>query len=259
MLRVAGVEIAEHVAHVGLGRGDLDLHDGLEQARAGLARGQAQSLADRGFLSRGRGGVGPVLDAGDHHLDVLEGIALGARAHGLGGALQRGLEDRARRLRDPGRARHLLGRRDGQLDHVAAAARAGGHAHAGLTEQRLVLDLALEARLGLGRAGQGLAVHDLRPADVGLDAVLAAQAVDHDVEVKLAHAADDGLSGLGILAEAEGRILVGQLGQTEVQPLLLGLGLGLDGARDDRLVRVDAAEQDGRLGRVQRCRRCPRP
>jgi hypothetical protein len=30
----------------------------------------------------------------------------------------------------------------------------------------------------------------------------------------------------------------------------LGLGLRLDGARDDRLVHVDAAEQDGRLGRV---------
>jgi hypothetical protein len=32
--------------------------------------------------------------------------------------------------------------------------------------------------------------------------------------------------------------------------LLFGLGLGLDGARDDGLVRLDAAKQDGRLGRV---------
>ena len=137
-----------------------------------------------------------------------------------------------------------------QLHHVATAARAGGHAHAGLTEKGLVVDLAFETRLGLGRAGQGFPVHDLRPAHGGFHAVLAAQAIRHDVEVKLAHAADDGLSGLGILAEAEGRIFVGQLGQAEVEPFLFGLGLGLDGAGDDRLVRLDAAKQDGRLGRV---------
>jgi hypothetical protein len=99
-----------------------------------------------------------------------------------------------------------------ELHHVAAAARASGHAHARLSEQGFVVDLAFETRLGLGRAGQGFAVHDLRPAHGGIHAVLAAQAIRHDVEVKLAHAADDGLPGLGILAEAEGRIFVGQLG-----------------------------------------------
>jgi hypothetical protein len=36
-LRPAGVEVAEHVPDVGLGAADLDAHDGLEQARAGLA------------------------------------------------------------------------------------------------------------------------------------------------------------------------------------------------------------------------------
>ena len=39
-------------------------------------------------------------------------------------------------------------------------------------------------------------VGDLRLADVGLDLELALHAVDEDVEVELAHAADDGLAGL---------------------------------------------------------------
>ena len=42
----------------------------------------------------------------------------------------------------------------------------------------------------------GLPVGDLRLADVGLDLELATHAVDEDVEVELAHAADDGLAGL---------------------------------------------------------------
>ena len=61
-----------------------------------------------------------------------------------------------------------------------------------------------------------------------LDAVLAPHAVDDDVEVQLAHAADDCLPGLRVLVAAEGRILVDQLGQREVELLLLRLRLGLD-------------------------------
>src|SRR5262249_37644216 len=81
----------------------------------------------------------------------------------------------------------------------------------------------------------------------GLHAVFAAQAVHDDVEVQLAHAADDHLAGLDVFAEAESRVLVGELPQAEVQLLLLGLSLGLDGARDHRLVDVDALEDDGGL------------
>src|SRR3990170_1383776 len=76
-----------------------------------------------------------------------------------------------------------------------------------------------------------------------------AQAVDDDLEVQLAHAADDGLPGLGVLVDAEGRILLDHLGQAEVEPLLLRQGLGLDGGGDHRLVGVDGLEQGrGRLG-----------
>src|SRR4029079_15758314 len=67
-----------------------------------------------------------------------------------------------------------LGRR-GVDDRVAVLAAASGLAH------ELALDL-------LDRAPEGLAVGDLRPADVRVDLELAHQAVDDDLEVELAHA-----------------------------------------------------------------------
>jgi hypothetical protein len=96
----------------------------------------------------------------------------------------------------------------------------------------------------VGLAQHGLAVHHLRLADVGGDAVLAAHAVDDDLEVQLAHAPDDGLAGVGVLLDAEGRILVDHLGQREVEPLLGGVVLGLDRLRDHGLVGVDPLEED---------------
>src|SRR5690606_37843527 len=63
----------------------------------------------------------------------------------------------------------------------------------------------------LDLAADRLAVGDLRLADVRLDLELATHAVHEDVEVELAHAADDGLTGLVVLADAEGRVLLGEL------------------------------------------------
>ena len=74
----------------------------------------------------------------------------------------------------------------------------------------------------------GLAIRHLRLADVGLDFVLAHHAVDDDFEVQLAHAGDDGLSGVGIGVNLEGGIFLGQLGERHAHLFLVGLGLGLD-------------------------------
>ena len=101
----------------------------------------------------------PVID----DLDVLDGIALRARAHRLARAFH------APRRGWPAASRGSSARRasaraadDGQPDHVAgcragAAPRARGRGRTASRPRR-----ALEARLGLGRLGQGLAV--ARPA-----------------------------------------------------------------------------------------------
>ena len=55
-----------------------------------------------------------------------------------------------------------------------------------------------------------LAVGDLRPADVGVDLELAQHAVDDHLEVELAHAVDQGLAGLLVGLDLEGRVLLGE-------------------------------------------------
>jgi hypothetical protein len=73
---------------------------------------------------------------------------------------------------------------------------------AGLADE-LALDL-------LDRPAEGLAIGDLRAADVRVDRELTQETVDDDLEVELAHAGDQGLAGLVVGADAEGRILLGE-------------------------------------------------
>jgi hypothetical protein len=61
-----------------------------------------------------------------------------------------------------------------------------------------------------GVLANGLAIRHLRLADVGFDFVLAHHAVDDDLEMQLAHAADDGLSAVGIGVNLESRVFLGQ-------------------------------------------------
>src|SRR5205823_5567510 len=58
------------------------------------------------------------------------------------------------------------------------------------------------------RATQRLAVGHLRLADVRLDAELALHAVDQHLEVQLAHARDDRLTGLLVRVDTERRVLL---------------------------------------------------
>lgn len=98
----------------------------------------------------------------------------------------------------------------------------------------------------LDRLADGLAVRHLRLADVGLDLELALHAVDQDVEVELAHTADDGLAGLLVELDREGRVLFGELLDRGAELLLVGLGLRLDRDVDDRVREAHGLEHDGR-------------
>ncbi len=128
----------------------------------------------------------------------------------------------------------LLVRLDRELD-AGELARAAG--------------LLLVGVVDLGLLRHGLAISDLRRADIGLDLELTAHAIDDDVEMQLAHALDDGLAGLVIDRDAERRIFLGETVQRHAELLLVALGLGLDGDLDDRLRELHAL-QDHRLVRI---------
>src|SRR5438132_9814990 len=95
------------------------------------------------------------------------------------------------------------------------------------------------------RAPDRLFVGDLWLALVGVDAELAQQPVDDDLEVELAHAFDDRLAGLVVGMDLESRVLLRQSLQGYPQLVLVSLGLGLDRDRDDRLGEDDRLQQIG--------------
>ncbi len=90
----------------------------------------------------------------------------------------------------------------------------------------------------------GFAVGDLRLAGVGLDLEFADHAVPDDFEVQLAHAGDDGLAGLFVGEDAEGRVFLGEALKRVGHLLLVELGLRLDGHADDGIGERRRFEQD---------------
>src|SRR5215471_17022549 len=220
-LAAAAVQVADHVAHVVLGRRDLDAHHRLEQHRTRLRGGLLEGHR-AGDLEGELRGVhlmeGPV---GQRHLDV-DHREPGQHAE-LGGFLAPGVHRRDVLPRDAA-AGHLV------LELIAAAVTAGrlqvdDHAAelAGTTGLLLVRVLDL-----LDLPGDGLPVGDLRAADVGLDPELAPHPVDQHLEVQFAHARDDRLPGLLVGPDLEGRVLLGQPLDGGAQLLLVTLGPRLD-------------------------------
>ena len=128
----------------------------------------------------------------------------------------------------------LFGRRLEVDHHVAELAATAGLAH------EAALDL-------LDPLADRLAVGDLRAADVGVDLELAQHPVDDHLEVQLAHAVDQGLAGLLVGLDLEGRVLLGEAGERGAQLLLVGLRLRLDRDRDHRLGELDRLQLDRRV------------
>src|SRR4051794_26710817 len=103
-----------------------------------------------------------------------------------------------------GLAHALLDRRDIFLGDVAAldlvdeldaaATLARLQRHLDLAELAGAARLLLVGVSELDRTRQGLAISDLRSADIGLDLELALHAVDEDLKVELAHPFDDRLA-----------------------------------------------------------------
>src|SRR6478735_6385257 len=184
-LSATRVDVADHVTHEVLGRDHLDGHERLHEDRV-RTTGRVLERHRTGDLERELGGVDVVVLAvleGD--LDVDHRVAGDdAELHGL---LATGVDLRDVLARDAATG-------DG-VDELVAATTVGVDARGGLDADDDAGVLAGATRLLLvgvldllDRLADGLAVGDLRLADVGLDVELAAHAVDQDVEVELAHA-----------------------------------------------------------------------
>ena len=89
-----------------------------------------------------------------------------------------------------------------------------------------------------------LSVRDLRLTDVALDFELAPHAIDDDLEMQLAHSADQRLAGFLVRGHAERRIFHRQALKRVAELFLIGLGLGLDRDRDHRLGKFHFLEKN---------------
>ena len=234
-LAAAGVDVADDGAHVILGRSDADLHDGLEQGRAGLGHGLLEGHA-AAYLEGVLTGVDLVEGTVDERgLDVDDLIA----------AEDAGLHRTLDTLIHTGDI--LLGDRaavDVVHELVALAGLVGFDGELDVRELAAAAGLAHKARVDGGGLGDGLLVGDLGLADVGLDLELTQQPVDDDLQVQLAHAGDDGLTGLLVGVGLEGRVFLGELREGYGHLLLAGLGLWLDGDADDRLRELHVLQDD---------------
>ena len=225
-LTAPAVQIADDVAHVFLGRDDLDPHDRFEELWRRL---------HNAFLE---GGASGDLEGEDARVDIVIGAVgqlgfqVDDREAGEDAVLGRG----AQPLLD---TRHVFpwdgAADDLVLEHKTRARR-----------QRLEMDLdpgilagaaglLLVRVIDIGRAGDRLAIGDLRRADIGVDLKLALHAVDDDLEVQFPHALDDRLAALVIDRDAEGRVLGREPRQSLPHLLLVALGLRLDRDLDDRI------------------------
>src|SRR5690606_3302038 len=150
-----------------------------------------------------------------------------------------------------------------ELARNASADDLVGELHAGARRQRLEnhLDLGVltrAARLLLVRVdeldglAEGLAEADARTAHVGLDAELRAHTVDRDLEVQLAHAAQDRLPGLVVDLELERRVRLDHAIERGRELVDVGAALRLDGHADDGVREAHALEQRRGVGRRQR-------
>src|SRR5208282_1638586 len=98
-----------------------------------------------------------------------------------------------------------------------------------------------------GMLPNGLAIRDLRLADVRLNLVFAHHAVDDDFEMQLAHAADDRLPAIRIGVNFKSRIFLCQPRQRHTHLFLIGLGLRFDRNRNYRHRKHDRLERDRML------------
>src|SRR5215213_8404157 len=234
-LHAAAVQVAVDRAHVLLGRDDLDAHDGFEQDGLGLLH-RVLERERPGDVERALVGVDLVVRAEDElDLDVHQLVAgEEAALHRVADALLDGLDELAR----DGAARDLV------LEDEALARR-GRDLQLGVAVLAPAARLALVALDALGRLRDGLAVGDLRLADVGLDAELALHAVDDNFEVQLAHAGDDGLAGLLVGRDVEAGVFLRQARERRAELVLVGAGLGLNGDADDGRRELHRLKDDG--------------
>ena len=232
----AAVEVAHDVALEFFGRHIFDLHDWLEQDGLGFFQAVLER-EDRGHFERHFVRVHIVVGAiDDIHMDIDHRVAGDDAVED--GFLESFFHSGDVFLRN--RATNDL-----VLDREAFAALVGSDLADDMAVLTAAAGLLDEFALAVGWREDGFLVSDLRLAGVRLDLELAHEAVADDFEVEFAHAGDDGLAGVFVRENAEGRVFLSEALESVGHLFLIDLGLRLDGHRDNGIRERRRLEEHG--------------
>src|SRR5271156_100261 len=137
-----------------------------------------------------------------------------------------------------------------KLEALARLVRLKANLHVAVVARSTCLANVLAFRLG-GLANR-FAERDARLANIGVNLVLALHTIDKNFEVQLAHATDDGLTRIDVSVNLEGRVLIGQPGQSHAHLFLVTLGFRLYRDVNHRGREGDGAQRDGMVRCAQR-------
>ncbi len=233
-LAATRIEIADHLTHESFRDEDFDPHDRIEQIGLAIAKGcfDGHRSAD---LEGQFGAQGfPVFAVRQDRLDIDNRIPHQRAAF-------EGLHDPGRH-RGGARGRQLFGR---QFVHEAVPRAAGlrHQAQPDAAEMPLPGHFLVEERFAFARRFDGFPVDHLGFAHVHVRVELALHAVGDDLQMQLPHTGEDRLAGVLVDLDFEGGVLVQEFAQHLLQFFLIGMGLGFDRHRDDRLVELDLLQQ----------------
>src|SRR5688500_2010172 len=232
------VEIADDVPEVLVRCDHGDVHDRLQQNRVGALAGVLEGHRARD-LERHLAGVHGVIGAVVQlHSAVDDRIP---RDDPLVERFLNPLVDRGNELLRDRAARYLVDER------VALSSTLRNQPDPAIAELAAPAGLFLVPTLRFRAPPDRLPIGDLRLLHVRLDVELPLHALEHDLEMQLAHSTNDGLPELRVVRVNERRIFLVQLGQRVADLLLLAFLVGLDGHRDDGSGEIHSAKDDAML------------
>src|SRR5579875_474818 len=98
-----------------------------------------------------------------------------------------------------------------------------------IAELTMTAALALVASVGASLLADRLAVRDARIAHLKINAVLTLDALNHNLDVCLTHAGEEGFGGLRVACDAQSAVLFDDAGQRIAHLIQIGLTLRNDG------------------------------
>ena len=233
----AGVDVADDIAHVLFGNGNIDTHDRFKKSH--------RTLLHSFLHSHGTGDMEGHFRRIDFMIRTVIQLSLKAdyRITGQHAGLHRFLDT----LVNSGNVLFRYSTADDGVDELVGLFTVRIRrieADFTITVLTFTTGLTNELTLYIAGFGKSFLIGNLRCADISLYVEFTQQTVNDDLKMQLAHTFDDGLSAVLIRMSTEGRIFLGKFCQSDTHLFLTSLGLRFDRDRDNGIREFHRLEDD---------------